>query len=85
MAAQKGKDLLIKIDISGTYTTIAGLRSSSISMNDEQSRENDENPSLRLLDNSDSLSGEEHEEEWMSEKDLVLFQIEDKLYLNKHC
>ena len=36
MAAQKGKDLLIKIDISGTYTTIAGLRSSSISMNDEQ-------------------------------------------------
>lgn len=36
MAAQKGKDLLIKIDISGSYTTIAGLRSSSISMNDEQ-------------------------------------------------
>ncbi len=37
MAAQKGKDLLIKIDITGTgaYTTFAGLRSSRISFNSE--------------------------------------------------
>jgi TP901-1 family phage major tail protein len=35
MAAQKGLDMLLKIDISGTYTTIGGLRSTSISMSDE--------------------------------------------------
>jgi len=35
MAAQKGLDVLIKIDISGTPTTIGGLRSSSITLNDE--------------------------------------------------
>jgi len=35
MAAQKGKDVLIKIDVSGTQTTIGGLRSSSITLNDE--------------------------------------------------
>tara|TARA_Y100000385_G_C13012551_1_gene602373 strand:- start:343 stop:786 length:444 start_codon:yes stop_codon:yes gene_type:complete len=35
MAAQKGKDVLIKIDSSGTQTTIGGLRSSSITLNDE--------------------------------------------------
>ena len=37
MAAQKGKDLLIKIDVTGTgaYTTFAGLRSSRISFNSE--------------------------------------------------
>ena len=35
MAVQKGALLLLKIDISGTYTTIGGLRSTSISMNDE--------------------------------------------------
>ncbi len=35
MAAQKGKDLLIKIDMtgSGTFQTIAGLRASRISFN----------------------------------------------------
>ena len=43
MAAQKGKSLLLKIGAdssatpaSDTYTTIGGLRSTSISMNDEQ-------------------------------------------------
>ena len=35
MAAQKGLDMLIKLDISGTQTTIGGLRSSSISLSDE--------------------------------------------------
>ena len=37
MAAQKGKDLLIKIDMTGTgsYTTFAGLRASRISFNSE--------------------------------------------------
>ena len=37
MVAQKGKDLLIKIDLTGTgsYTTFAGLRTSRISFNSE--------------------------------------------------
>jgi len=35
MAAQKGLDLLLKIDISSTYTTVGGLRSTSITMNEE--------------------------------------------------
>ena len=35
MAAQKGSAVLIKIDISGTPTTIGGLRSSSITLNEE--------------------------------------------------
>ena len=36
MAAQKGKDLLVKINTSGsTYDTVGGLRSTSISINDE--------------------------------------------------
>jgi TP901-1 family phage major tail protein len=35
MAGQKGLDLLLKIDISGTYTTVGGLRSTSITMNEE--------------------------------------------------
>lgn len=35
MAAQKGSALLLKMDISGTMTTIGGLRSTSISMNEE--------------------------------------------------
>lgn len=37
MAAQNGKDLLIKLDLTGggTYTTIAGLRATKISFNAE--------------------------------------------------
>ena len=36
MAAQKGKDVLIKINTSSsTYVTVGGLRSSSITLNDE--------------------------------------------------
>ncbi|MBL4757367.1 MAG: phage major tail protein, TP901-1 family, partial [Rhizobiales bacterium] len=37
MAAQKGKDLLLKVDSDGvgTFTTIAGLRARSISFNAE--------------------------------------------------
>ena len=35
MAAQKGLDVLMKIDISGTKTTIGGVRSKSITLNDE--------------------------------------------------
>ncbi|MBL4808155.1 MAG: phage major tail protein, TP901-1 family, partial [Rhodobacteraceae bacterium] len=37
MAAQKGKDLLIKIDMtgSGTFLTFAGLRATRISFNAE--------------------------------------------------
>jgi TP901-1 family phage major tail protein len=36
MAAQKGKDVLIKINTSGsTYVTLGGLRSSSITFSDE--------------------------------------------------
>ena len=35
MAAQLGKALLLKKDISGTMTTIGGLRSTSMTLNDE--------------------------------------------------
>ena len=35
MAAQRGGALLLKMDISGTMTTIGGLRSTSITINDE--------------------------------------------------
>lgn len=35
MAAQKGSAVLIKIDVSGTATTIGGLRSSTITLNEE--------------------------------------------------
>jgi TP901-1 family phage major tail protein len=35
MAAQKGLDVLMKIDIADTKTTIGGLRSTSITLNDE--------------------------------------------------
>jgi len=35
MAAQKGSAVLIKIDISGTATTVGGLRSSTITLNEE--------------------------------------------------
>ena len=35
MAAQRGGALLLKIDVSGTMTTIGGLRSTSITLNDE--------------------------------------------------
>lgn len=35
MAAQKGSAVLIKLDISGTATTIGGLRSSTITLNEE--------------------------------------------------
>ena len=36
MAAQNGKDLLIKVDVSGTFETLAGLRATRISFNAEQ-------------------------------------------------
>ena len=36
MAAQNGKDLLIKVDVSGTFQTLAGLRATRISFNAEQ-------------------------------------------------
>lgn len=35
MAAQKGKDVLIKIAVSGSQVTVGGLRSSTITLNDE--------------------------------------------------
>ena len=35
MVAQKGKDLLLKIDNGGTYETVAGLRSKKLSFNAE--------------------------------------------------
>lgn len=35
MAAQKGKDLLLKIDNAGTFQTVAGLRASRVSFNAE--------------------------------------------------
>ena len=35
MAAQKGSAMLLKIDQSGTQTTVGGLRSTSITFNDE--------------------------------------------------
>ena len=35
MAAQKGSAVLMKINVSGSQTTIGGLRSSSITLNDE--------------------------------------------------
>ncbi|MBV7393577.1 phage major tail protein, TP901-1 family [Mameliella sediminis] len=36
MAAQNGKDLLIKVDVGGTFETLAGLRATRISFNAEQ-------------------------------------------------
>jgi TP901-1 family phage major tail protein len=36
MAVQNGKDLLIKVDVSGTFETLAGLRATRISFNAEQ-------------------------------------------------
>ena len=35
MAAQRGEALLLKIDISGTMTTVGGMRSTSMTLNDE--------------------------------------------------
>lgn len=35
MGAQRGKALLLKIDISGTMTTVGGMRSTSMTLNDE--------------------------------------------------
>ena len=35
MAAQRGKALLLKIGISGTMTTVGGMRSTSMTLNDE--------------------------------------------------
>ena len=35
MAAQRGKALVLKVDISGTMTTIGGMRSTSMTLNDE--------------------------------------------------
>ena len=35
MAEQRGKYLLLKIDISGTMTTVGGMRSTSMTLNDE--------------------------------------------------
>ena len=35
MAAQRGKALLLKIDVSGTMTTGGGMRSTSMTLNDE--------------------------------------------------
>ena len=34
MAAQRGKALLLKIDVSGTMTTVGGMRSTSMTLND---------------------------------------------------
>lgn len=36
MVAQNGKDLLIKVDVSGSFETLAGLRATRISFNAEQ-------------------------------------------------
>lgn len=36
MAAQNGKDLLIKVDVIGSFETLAGLRATRISFNAEQ-------------------------------------------------
>ncbi|KHQ52266.1 MULTISPECIES: phage major tail protein, TP901-1 family [Mameliella] len=36
MAVQNGKDLLIKVDVSGIFETLAGLRATRISFNAEQ-------------------------------------------------
>ncbi|SMX36710.1 phage major tail protein, TP901-1 family [Maliponia aquimaris] len=36
MAAQNGKDLLIKVDVGGSFQTLAGLRATRISFNAEQ-------------------------------------------------
>lgn len=33
MPVQKGRDLLLKLDIGGTFTTVAGLRASRIALN----------------------------------------------------
>ena len=35
MVTQRGKALLLKIDVSGTMTTIGGMRSTSMTLNDE--------------------------------------------------
>lgn len=35
MSAQRGKDLLLKVDVSGTFETVAGLRTTRLSFNAE--------------------------------------------------
>ena len=35
MSAQKGRDLLLKVDAAGTFQTVAGLRTTSLSFNAE--------------------------------------------------
>ena len=35
MAAQRGKALLLKVDVNGTMTTVGGMRSTSMTLNDE--------------------------------------------------
>jgi len=35
MAAQKGLDVVVKMNVSGSQTTIGGMRSTSITLNDE--------------------------------------------------
>ena len=37
MTAQKGRDVLVKINVGGSQTTIGGLRSSSVTVNQEMS------------------------------------------------
>jgi len=47
-----------------------------ISMDNED--EESELPGLKLIQDTENLGPEAHEEEWMSEKDLVLFQIDSQ-------
>ncbi len=50
MAAQRGGALLLKMDISGTMTTIGGLRSTTLTINDEAvDISNKDSGSSRLL------------------------------------
>jgi len=63
MAAQKGLDVVVKMDVSGSQTTIGGMRSTSITLNDESvDITNKDNKGTRTLlagggVNSISISG----------------------------
>lgn len=63
MAAQKGLDVVVKMNVSGSQTTIGGMRSTSITLNDESvDITNKDNKGTRTLlagagVNSISISG----------------------------
>lgn len=54
-----------------------------ISMKDEEIVEDSEQVKLKIIEALEDDSDSTHEEEWMSEKDLVLFQIDEQWFENQ--